>query len=80
MPVMNENVAGDGGTADAAANNNNNNNNQARNNNQNPLINVRDRLFHALFFRIALTYARTFPKPVRRLFEFVVLIKVSDSL
>uniref|UniRef100_A0A8D0GF58 Transmembrane protein 259 n=1 Tax=Sphenodon punctatus TaxID=8508 RepID=A0A8D0GF58_SPHPU len=30
-----------------------------RNLNQNPLINVRDRLFHALFFKMAVTYARS---------------------
>jgi hypothetical protein len=53
------------------------NNNRARNNNnQNPLINVRDRLFHALFFKAALAYARTFPRPVRRFLEFIVLLKV----
>ncbi|XP_046388898.1 membralin [Ischnura elegans] len=51
------------------ARNNNNNNNQA------PLINVRDRLFHALFFKAAVAYARTFPRPVRRFLEFVVLLK-----
>ncbi|KAF5283835.1 hypothetical protein FQA39_LY04655 [Lamprigera yunnana] len=45
------------------------------NNNQNPLFNVRDRLFHTLFFRTALAYARTVPKPVRRIIEFVVLLK-----
>ncbi|KAL6261996.1 hypothetical protein P5V15_007084 [Pogonomyrmex californicus] len=55
---------------------NNNNMNIARNNNnQNPLINVRDRLFHALFIKAALAYARTFPRPVRRFIEFVVLLK-----
>lgn len=46
-----------------------------RNNNQNPLFNVRDRLFHALFFKFAVAYARTFPRPVRRFFEFLVLLK-----
>lgn len=45
------------------------------NNNQNPLFNVRDRLFHTLFFRGALAYARTVPKPVRRFIEFMILIK-----
>lgn len=45
------------------------------NNNQNPLFNVRDRLFHTLFFKAALAYARTFPKPVRRIIEFIILIK-----
>lgn len=55
----------------------NNNMNIARNNNnQNPLINIRDRLFHALFIKAALGYARVFPKPVRRFIEFLVLLKV----
>lgn len=66
------------------ANNNNvplNNNmgpNRIRNPNinQNPLINVRDRLFHALFFKMAVTYARLFPPSFRRVFEFFVLLKV----
>lgn len=39
---------------------NNNNNNRSRNN-QNSLISVRDRLFHALFFKIALAYSQTVP-------------------
>nr|CAD7593345.1 unnamed protein product [Timema genevievae] len=69
-------AAPDPGAADVPGNNNTNNNNRARNNNnQNPLINVRDRLFHALFFKASLTYARTFPRPVRRVLEFVVLLK-----
>nr|CAH7727284.1 unnamed protein product [Callosobruchus chinensis] len=42
---------------------------------QNPLFNVRDRLFHTLFFRAALAYARTFPRPLRRFIEFLILIK-----
>lgn len=29
---------------------------------QNPLMNVRDRLFHALFFKTALQYAQLVPK------------------
>lgn len=41
-------------------NNNNNANNRARNNGN--LITVRDRLFHALFFKIALTYSQTVPR------------------
>ena len=57
--------------ADAARNNNNN---------PNPLLNVRDRLFHALFFKIAITYARAFPPSVRRFFEFAILMKVRSSL
>lgn len=42
----------------------------------NPLFNMRERLFHALFYRVALTYARAFPKPVRRILEFAILLKV----
>ncbi|XP_043466783.1 membralin isoform X2 [Leptopilina heterotoma] len=60
-------------------NNNNNNNNNANvtrtNNNQNPLFRMRDRLFHALFIKASLTYARTFPRPVRRFIEFLILMK-----
>lgn len=41
----------------------------------NPLINVRDRLFHALFIKAALSYARAFPKPLRRCIEFALLLK-----
>ncbi|XP_025830234.1 membralin [Agrilus planipennis] len=53
------------------------NTNRARNNNnnQNPLFTVRDRLFHTVFFRGSLAYARTFPKSVRRFIEFVILLK-----
>jgi Tumour-associated protein len=49
------------------------------NNNQNPLFNMRDRLFHALFFKAALAYARTFPRPIRRLIEFLFLVKASAT-
>lgn len=49
--------------------------NQIRNNIQNPLLNVRDRLFHTLFYRAALAYARTFPRRFRRFIEFIILIK-----
>lgn len=65
---------------------NNNNNNMGPNRlrnpnlNQNPLINVRDRLFHALFFKMAVTYARLFPPSFRRVFEFFVLLKVGHSI
>ncbi|KAL1502284.1 hypothetical protein ABEB36_007450 [Hypothenemus hampei] len=47
--------------------------NRTRNHNQ--LVHVRDRLFHSLFYRVALAYARAFPKPVRRFIEFIMLIK-----
>lgn len=46
----------------------------------NPLFNMRERLFHALFYRVALTYARAFPKPVRRILEFAILVKVRTVL
>lgn len=52
-----------------------NTNRVRNNNNQNPLFNVRDRLFHALFFKAAVAYARTFPRPVRRFIEFMILLK-----
>ncbi|KAK9497723.1 hypothetical protein O3M35_004391 [Rhynocoris fuscipes] len=45
----------------------------------NPLTNVRDRLFYALFIKAALSYARTFPKSVRRYIEFIVLLKALCS-
>ncbi|CAH1772784.1 unnamed protein product [Owenia fusiformis] len=63
-------------------NNNNNNGPGARNQNQrnNALLNVRDRLFHALFYRIAITYARAFPPKVRRMIEFLLLIKALVAL
>lgn len=50
-------------------------NQRARNNAQNPLINVRDRLFHALFFKTAIAYAQMVPKPVRRAIELIMLLK-----
>ena len=56
----------------------NNNVRQRNMNQQNPLLNVRDRLFHALFYRIALAYARAIPKPVRRFLEFAILLKVRN--
>lgn len=40
-----------------------------------PLINVRDRLFHTLFFKISLAYARGCPRPVRRVIEMMILLK-----
>jgi len=40
-----------------------------------PLVNVRDRLFHTLFFRLSLAYARACPRPVRRLVECALLVK-----
>ncbi|XP_070194753.1 membralin-like [Littorina saxatilis] len=60
--------------AQRAPGNNNNNQGQAGRN-HNPVLHVRDRLFHALFYRIAITYARAFPRPVRRVLEFAILVK-----
>ena len=56
---------------------NNNMNITRNNNNPNPLFRMRDRLFHALFIKASLAYARTFPRPVRRFIEFLILMKVS---
>lgn len=53
---------------------NNNNTNRAV---PNPLLNVRDRLFHALFYKVAVSYARAIPKPLRRIIEFAVFLKVT---
>lgn len=75
MPVE---LGGLGMGGDNAANNNNRTRNN-NNTNPNPLINVRDRLFHALFFKAALAYARTFPRPVRRWIEFTVLLKAMTA-
>jgi hypothetical protein len=43
------------------------------------IVHVRDRLFHALFYRIAIMYARKFPKTIRRLLEFFVLLLALGS-
>lgn len=56
------------------------NNNRARLNAMNPIVNVRERLFHALFNRLALSYAQAFPKAIRRLIEFALLIMVNFTL
>ena len=40
-----------------------------------PLMNVRDRLFHTLFFRLSLAYARGCPRPIRRVIEMMILLK-----
>lgn len=75
LEIMSENQANDNIPV-----NNNMGPNRIRNPNmnQNPLINVRDRLFHALFFKMAVTYARLFPPSFRRVFEFFVLLKVRN--
>jgi len=75
---MNQNNQGNQNPTFEAENNNNNNGpaQNVRRGPTNPLLNVRDRLFHALFYRIALAYARAFPRPIRRVIEFAILIKV----
>jgi len=40
-----------------------------------PIINARDRLFHTLFFRVSLAYARSCPRQIRRLLECLILVK-----
>ncbi|XP_066989595.1 membralin isoform X2 [Macrobrachium rosenbergii] len=66
---------------DAGSNGQNRNNTQNRQNNNNGgLANVRERLFQALFFRLAVAYARAFPQPLRRVFEFLILIKALTTL
>ena len=40
------------------------------------LVTVRDRLFHTLFFRISLGYARACNATARRLIETLILLKV----
>lgn len=44
-----------------------------------PLINVRDRLFHTLFYRLTLAYARACPRSMRRVIETMILIKVETE-
>jgi hypothetical protein len=46
---------------------------------QHTIVHVRDRLFHALFYRLAIMYARKFPKTFRRLIEFFVLLLAISS-
>ena len=46
---------------------------------QQTIVHVRDRLFHALFYRVAIMYARKFPKTLRRLLEFFVLLLALGS-
>lgn len=77
-----------GAAANNLNNNNNFNNNNgglsrnagaggggSSNNSGNPMNSVRDRLFHALFVRVALAYATAVPPSVRTLFEYITLLK-----
>jgi hypothetical protein len=47
---------------------------------QHPLFNVRDRLFHALFYRMATVYARAVPPPFRMALECCALFKVGVGI
>jgi len=41
-----------------------------------PVLTVRDRVFHALFYRLALIYAHAIPHQLRRVIEFALLFEV----
>ncbi|XP_037890831.1 uncharacterized protein LOC119638238 isoform X2 [Glossina fuscipes] len=49
--------------------------NQRNRGGQNNLMNVRDRLFHAIYFKVALLYAQIFSKPMQRTLEYFILLK-----
>ncbi|KAK0065117.1 hypothetical protein Bpfe_005675 [Biomphalaria pfeifferi] len=51
------------------------NTNNGRAGENNPFFHFQNRLFHALFYRITITYARAFPRPIRRVLEFALLLK-----
>lgn len=71
LPMFNNNIPHNNMNGAGPTLNNNNPNYV----NANQLATVRDRMFHAIFHRMALAYARTFPKPIRRLLEWVFLLK-----
>lgn len=48
---------------------------QAQQRIRDPLFNIQSRLFHTLFHRLTLTYARACPRPVRRIIETMFLMK-----
>lgn len=73
LPLFNNNIPRNNMNGAGQTLLNNNNPNYV---NANQLATVRDRMFHAIFHRMALAYARTFPKPIRRLLEWVFLLKV----
>jgi len=67
----------------AAADNNNQpqrNNNGAMGQQQppHPMFNIQDRLFHAMFYRVAVAYATAVPPGFRILLEFCALFKVRE--
>lgn len=71
LPLFNNNIPVNNMNGPTLVNNNNQNYV-----NGNQLATVRDRMFHAIFHRLAVAYARTFPKPIRRLLECLFLLKV----
>ncbi|CAG0885469.1 unnamed protein product [Darwinula stevensoni] len=77
---VNPNVGSNHASSSPINNTNSTNGNNRTRMNPNPVMNIRDRLFHALFFRVALAYARIFPKPLRRLLEFFILMKAVFAL
>ena len=44
----------------------------------NAAVDVRDRLFHVLFYRLSIMYARSCSKSYRRVFEFFALLTVCN--
>ncbi|XP_032585375.1 membralin [Drosophila mojavensis] len=42
---------------------------------QNNMMNMRDRLFHAIYFRVAATYAELVPRKIQMAIEFLLLLK-----
>jgi len=76
--MMNNQGQGNNMQGDAAAGARRNNNGGRRENN--PFFHFQNRLFHALFYRVTLTYARAFPRPIRRVLEFALLMKALSVL
>jgi hypothetical protein len=54
--------------------------NANRNNGNTAAVDVRDRLFHVLFYRLSIMYARSCSKSYRRIFEFLSLLTALSSL
>ncbi|CAG9799451.1 unnamed protein product [Chironomus riparius] len=77
----NNHAAGDPIVNNRPRNNNTNNNNNNANQQQQPnqLVNLRDRLFHALFFKTALWYSQAVPPSIRRIIEMMMLLKALSA-
>lgn len=76
---INSNNANSNNNYNYTNNNVNNINNNRNTVNNVPILGVRDRLFHAMFFKASVTYARSVPSSIRRVIEFLILLKVSKS-